>query len=94
MTRGSASCRRRATVAPPAPSSSVSDAPGGLVRAIGEVFQGGRPSSDARLHARGRLLAAEAPRGPASSLRSSAPGTPPPPWPCTTRRARCWWGAA
>lgn len=41
MTRGSASCRRRATVAPPAPSSSVSDAPGGLVRAIGEVFQGG-----------------------------------------------------
>ena len=55
---------------------------------------GGRPSSDARLHARGRLLAAEAPSGPASSLRSSAPGTPPPPWPCTTRRARCWWGAA
>ncbi len=68
--------------------------PRGLVRAIGEVFQGGRPSSDARLHARGWLLAAEAPRGPASSLRSSAPGTPPPPWPCTTRRARCWWGAA
>lgn len=43
MTRGSASCRRRATVAPPAPSSSVSDAPGGLVRAIDEVFQGGVP---------------------------------------------------
>ena len=87
MTRGSASCMRRATVAPPATSSSVSDAPGpgqGHRRGL----PGGRPSSDARLHARGRLLAAEAPRGPASSLRSSAPGTPPPPWPCTTRRYR------
>lgn len=46
----------------------VSDAHGGLVRAIGEVFQGGglaamRRAPDARLHARGRLLAAEAPRG-------------------------------
>ena len=62
MTRGSASCMRRATVAPPATSSSVSDAPGpdqGHRRGL----PGGRPSSDARLHARGRLLAAEAPRG-------------------------------
>ena len=30
----------------------------------------------------------------ASSRRFSAPGTLPPPWPCTTRRARCWRGAA
>lgn len=46
----------------------VSDAHPGLVRALGEVFQGAAwqrcaVSPHARLHARGRLLAAQAPRG-------------------------------
>lgn len=46
----------------------VSDAHPGLVRALGEVFQGAAwqrcaDPPHARLHARGRLLAAQAPRG-------------------------------
>lgn len=92
-TRDSASFRRRTTAAPLAPSSSY-PMPPGAGQGHRRGLPGGRPGSDARLHARGRLLAAEAPRVPASSRRSSAPGTPPPPWTCTTRRARCWRGAA
>lgn len=93
MTRGSASFRRRATAAPSAPSSSYPMPPGAGQGHRRRLPGGGLAAMRDCMRVAG-FWQLRRRVWPASSRRSSTPGTPPPPWTCTTRRARCWRGAA